>query len=58
LVGKQVISPIPPTENRRRLLTGRPRQIVMTGERNLVQMLEDRIFVIDIEDRGTGTAQP
>ncbi len=40
------------------LLPGRPRQVEVTGERNLIEVLEDRVLVVDVQHRGTGPAQP
>ena len=41
-----------------KLLAGRPRQVEVARERDLVEVLEDRVLVVDVQHRGTGAAQP
>ena len=40
------------------LLSGRPRQVEVARERDLVEVLEDRVLVVDVQHRGAGTTQP
>ena len=54
--GSRLSARTAPTETAR-LLACRPRQIVVAGEGDLIEMLEDRVLVVDIEDCGTRAAQ-
>ena len=40
------------------LLAGRPRQVVIVGRRGVIEVLEDRVLVVDLQHHRAGSTQP